>query len=290
MPLRGGYLKNMKRTGWTLGLLMILWLPARAQVHLFAGGGAINYQGDLQSWKQSFANFHVYAGGGLYYELTDHLSLRVGMLAGKVSGSDRVNRLNANRNLSFESGLLELQLGAEYDIFNSYEHRLVPYVFAGLAGFRYNPYTLDPRGNRIYLQPLGTEGQGFFQGRTRYGLTQIAFPFGGGLKFSLTDDIHIRLDGALRKLLTDYLDDVSTTYPDGTQLLANNGQQAFDYSFRTDEINPNFQYPPQGAIRGNPRSKDFYYTAGLSVSFRLQNNPYRGKPGKGKLGCPVNIY
>ena len=280
----------MKRTGRIMLFLITGWLPVAGQVHLFAGGGAINYQGDLQSWKQSFANFHLYAGGGVYYELNDKLSLRVGVLAGKVSGSDKVNRLNANRNLSFESGLLELQLGAEYDIFNAYEHRLVPYVFAGLAAFRYNPYTPDARGNRIYLQTLGTEGQGFFQGRTRYGLTQLAIPFGGGLKFSLTDDIHIRLDGSLRKLFTDYLDDVSSTYADGAQMLASNGQLAFDYSFRTDEINPNFLYPAAGTIRGNPRSKDFYYTAGLSVSFRLQNDPYRGKPGKGKLGCPVNIY
>jgi hypothetical protein len=280
----------MKRIGWMAGLLLLNWLPVMGQLHLFAGGGAINYQGDLQSWKQSFANFHLYAGGGIYYELSEKLSLRAGVLAGKVSGSDKINRLNANRNLSFESGLLEVQIGAEYDIFNSYEHRLVPYVFAGLAAFKFNPYTRDARDNRIYLQPLGTEGQGFFQGRTRYGLTQVAIPFGGGIKFALTDDIAIRLDGALRRLLTDYLDDVSTTYPNGAGLLANNGQQAFDFSFRTDELNPNFGYPREGAVRGNPKSKDFYYTAGLSVSFRLQYDPYRGKPGKGKLGCPVNIY
>ncbi len=275
--------------GLVLGLLSTL--PLSAQLHLFAGGGAMNYQGDLQSWRQSFANFHLYVTGGACYELTDQLSLRLGVVAGRVSGSDKVNRLNANRNLSFESSLTEVHLGAEYDIFSIYEHRLVPFVFTGLAGFRFNPYTSDNRGNRIYLQPLGTEGQGFFPGRTPYRLTQLAIPFGGGIKFALTDDIHIRLEGALRKLFTDYLDDVSTTYVNGADLRANNGQVAYEYAFRTDELNPNAGYPPQGAVRGNPRSKDFYYTAGLSLSFRLQGNPYRGQPGgKRKTGCPVNVY
>jgi len=30
---------------------------------------------------------------------------------------------------------MEVQLGAEYDIINSYEHTIVPYIFAGVAGF-----------------------------------------------------------------------------------------------------------------------------------------------------------
>jgi len=72
-------------------------------------------------------------------------------------------------------------------------------------------------------------------GRKKYGLTQLSIPFGGGVKMALSDDINLRLEVGLRKLFTDYLDDVSTTYADEDELRANNGQLAVDYAFRGDD-------------------------------------------------------
>jgi len=95
-------------------------------------------------------------------------------MIGKVSSDDKYSKLNQDRNLNFQSQLMEVQLGAEYDIINSYEHTIVPYIFAGVAGFHFNPYTLDSANNKVYLQPLGTEGQGFYLGRKKYGLTQLS--------------------------------------------------------------------------------------------------------------------
>jgi hypothetical protein len=258
--------------------------------HLYLTGGVINYQGDLQAKRFTFSQAHPFVGGGLYYEATDKLYIRLGFLAGKVSGDDKYSKLNAVRNLSFQSQLMEVHLGAEYDIINSYEHTIVPYIFAGVAGFHFDPYALDSANKKVYLQPLGTEGQGFYLGRKKYNLTQLSIPFGGGVKLLLSDNINLRIEVALRKLFTDYLDDVSASYPDEDELRVNNGQQAVDFSFRGDELNHSTPFPDATAIRGNPKSKDFYYTVGLSLSYRLQSHPYRGGGGKSKTGCPVNVF
>jgi Domain of unknown function (DUF6089) len=274
-----------------LPLLLISAGTLSAQnLHLFVTGGMMNYQGDLQPKRITFSQAHPYFGAGAYYELTDKLFIRASVIAGKVSASDALGKLNAIRNLSFASNILEFQLGGEYDIFNSYEHRVVPYIFAGVAGFHFNPYTKTSSGNTVYLQPLGTEGQGFFQGRKKYGLTQLSIPFGGGVKFAVNDNVYLRIEASLRKLFTDYLDDVSTFYIDKNVLFAANGQTAVDLAFRSDELNPLLPYPDQGSVRGNPKSKDYYYTAGITISFRINSGNGSNRPGKGKLGCPVNVY
>lgn len=251
----------------------------------------MNYQGDLQAKRFTFSQAKPFVGGGFYIEATDRLYFRLGALTGKVSGDDKLSKLNVDRNLNFQSKITEVHIGAEFDILNAYEHTVAPYIFAGVAGYHFNPYTTDSSGNKVYLQPLGTEGQGFYLGRQKYGLNQLAVPFGGGLKMALSDMVNIRLEVALRKLFTDYLDDVSATYADEDELRANNGQQAVDFSFRGDEIKNNLPYPDATSRRGNPGSKDFYYTVGLSLSFRLQGNGGGGsnKPGKKQLGCPVNL-
>ncbi len=258
-------------------------------LHFVLSGGLINYQGDLQGKRITLNQAHPYFGIGIYQELSEKLFIRSGIIYGKVSADDKFSKLNSNRNLSFATQVIELQLGLEYDLINANEHRIAPYIFAAMAGFHFNPYTIDALGNKVYLQPLGTEGQGF-GGRKKYALNQLAIPFGGGIKIAVNENVFVRVEAGLRKLFTDYLDDVSTTYFDKVALLTNNGQQAVDLAFRGDEINPALQYPGLGAVRGNPKSKDFYYTAGISLSFRLSGNDNRGGNGKGKLGCPVNVY
>jgi opacity protein-like surface antigen len=168
---------------------------------------------------------------------------------------------------------------------------LTPFVFAGIAGFHFNPSTLDSNGNRVYLQPLGTEGQGFYQGRQKYSLTSFAIPFGGGLKFSLSENIRVRAEIGIRKTMTDYLDDVSATYADEQQLLLYNGEQAVDLAFRGDETKGGLTYPVANSERGSPKHDDWYYFAGLGISFRLSPKfSTAGGSGKNKTGCPVNIY
>ena len=273
------------------GLLMLSFTLSEAQnVHVTLFGGVSNYQGDLQAKRFTFQQAKAAFGAGVLYEFSPKLYGRANVTFGKVEGNDKLSNTYAIRNLSFSSSITDVHLGLEYDLLNSYNHSIVPFVFGGISVFRFNPSALDTAGQRVYLQPLGTEGQGFFQGREKYDLTALALPFGGGLKFSLNENVKVRFEVGLRKTMTDYLDDVSTTYADQNELLANNGQQAVDLAFRGDEDKNGQVYPPANTVRGNSGSKDWYYFTGLGVSFRLKPK-FDGAPGgKQKTGCPTNVY
>ena len=172
----------------------------------------------------------------------------------------------------------------EYTIFNLSEIRWSPYIFAGLAVYHFDPYTYDETGIQTYLKPLTTEGQGLQGYPKAYSLTQFSIPFGGGIKYAISERVHLWLEAGLRKTFTDYLDDVSTGYADPNDLLAGNGQRSVDLSYRGDEVGfPD--YPVKGFTRGNPESKDYYYFTGLHLSFALGSGEGRGSGVKG-YGCP----
>jgi len=270
-------------------LFSVAFLNAQ-KLHLNLFGGFSNYQGDLQKAKFTFSQAKLAFGAGATYEVSERFYIRLNVLSARVSGDDKTNKINATRNLSFSSPVTELHLGLEYDLMNVYEKGYALYIFAGIGGFKFNPSAIDSLGQKVYLQPLGTEGQGFFQGRKKYALSGMVIPFGGGLKLAVNEDIFVRLEAGFRKTFTDYLDDVSTTYVDGPTLLANNGSKAVELAFRGDELKPGLIYPNQGAIRGSPKRTDYYYIVGASVSFRLNRQSGNGNSGKNRTGCPVNVY
>ena len=256
-------------------------------VNLFAG--ASNYQGDLQDKRFMFKPAHLAGGLGLSYDLNDHFTLRSGIVFGKISADDKSGRNNV-RNLNFISGLTDVHVGLQYYITPLADHALTPYVFAGVAVFHYNPYTHDTSGTKYFLRPLSTEGQGFVDGKNYYELTQIAIPFGGGVKLSLSDNINVGLELGLRKLFTDYLDDVSTEYVDQALLVTNRGTKASELAYRGGELKTGGVYPVAGTMRGGPKNKDWYYFTGLTLSFRLGNGSGGGSGRSSQYGCPVNVY
>ncbi len=265
-------------------------LVVSQKLQVTAIAGLMNYQGDLQEKKFTLEQGKAAFGIGAYYEISDRFMVRANIISGSVSAADNFGTNNKSRNLSFSSPITEFHLGIEYDLLNIYENMVTPYAFFSVGFFQFKPSAINAAGNKVFLQPLGTEGQGFYQGRKKYGLTQIAIPFGAGIKMAMSDNAYLRLEAGLRYLLTDYLDDVSTTFVDKAALLANNGQLAVDMAFRSAEIKPAAVYPGQGAIRGNPKVKDMYYIIGISVSYRLPTaSGYSSKKLKGNVGCPVNF-
>lgn len=272
-------------------LFSLLALTSKAQnfhVNLFAG--AANYQGDLQDKRFTFSQSHFAGGIGVSYDLSEKFSLRSGITFGELSGDDKYGR-NRLRNLNFTSGLTEVNVGLEYYITRLKDHALTPYIFAGVALYHFNPYTTDTSGKKYFLRPLSTEGEGVVEGRDYYNLTQFAIPFGVGVKLSLTDNINVGIEVGLRKLFTDYLDDVSTTYIDENLLLNNRGDKAVALAYRGDELKNGSSYPPGGTLRGGSTRKDWYYFTGLTASFRLFKAYNSGGGGNrhSKYDCPVNI-
>jgi hypothetical protein len=292
---------SFMRKFFVLSILLTNSLFCFSQFSLGVFAGLSNYQGDLTEgvYRQGKMAFGVSGN----FEITERLTLRPGITFGKVAGSDAKTNsefLHQIRNLSFESSIREFSLLGEFSIFNLYNIRWSPYLFAGLAVYHFDPYTYDTTGNKVFLKPLSTEGQGLsaYPDSKPYSLTQLSIPFGGGLKYSISDNVRIGLEVGLRKLFTDYLDDVSTTYADPADLLAEKGEQAVDLSYRGDEVTgeytdyPDAGYPTKGAQRGSAKYKDYYYFTGLHVTFRLggggSSRMSSGKAGKKGYGCPGN--
>jgi hypothetical protein len=257
--------------------------------------GTSNYQGDLQQKRYTFQDAKGAFAFGAAYELTDHISVRAMFTMTNLQADDKNNSdhfLN-QRNLNFQTKIREFSVSGQYFLFNVHEARINPYVFAGIAVYHFNPYTYDTLGAKYYLQPLGTEGQGLSQYPEKkvYSLTQIAIPFGGGVRFTLNDNVSLGLEVGLRKLFTDYLDDLSTTYADKNVLLAARGSKAVELAYRSGELkNGNPVYPPGGTGRGGASAKDSYYITGITANFRINGQGGSGGMKNRMTGCPTNVY
>jgi opacity protein-like surface antigen len=294
---------SMKRASILILFLAFAAIVSAQRFHIGVFGGVAAYNGDLTDkiYPKKVTNGAI--GITANYELTDNIMLRGGYTYAVVGGADRYSSKPSlvARNLSFETAIHEFSLIGEYYLLKLNENRISPYAFAGLAIYRFNPYAFDGGTDKIYLKPLSTEGQGLpgYADREPYSLTQAAIPVGAGVKFAVTDNLRIGLELGLRKLFTDYLDDVSTTYAAPADLLAGRGQLSVDMSYRGDDVG-NPAYPDKGAQRGSSAKKDTYYFTGLHLTYRLGGNNGGGggrifgggggRKGNKNMGCPVNVY
>lgn len=272
-------------------LILVFSFSYSQKVNLNFFVGAANYEGDMQSNFFTFSQPGLAIGGAISYQLTDRFYIRAGITTAKIGADDKKNPKVYFRNLNFKTSVNEVQLVGEYYLFNPENIKILPYAFAGIAVYHFNPYTKDTAGATYYLQPLSTEGQGFFDNRKPYSLTQFAIPFGGGIKYALTDNLKIGVEAGMRKLFTDYLDDVSTSYVDPNLLQANRGEKAVELAFRGGEIDKNATYPTVITKRGEPKNKDWYYFSTITLTYRLPaRGEINGSQGSGKkkmkLGCP----
>ena len=273
-------------------LLSPLLTQAQWKVNLF--GGFSNYNGDLQSADYTTQQSHLSLGAGIQYDLNAHFALLSNLTYGKVGASDSYSPfadLRA-RNLSFFTDIGELNVLFEYDILDLRNHWVTPYVFAGAAVYHFNPYAYDTTGKKVYLRPLSTEGEGLpqYPGRKEYALTQMAIPFGGGIKFRITDRVTLAYEIGLRKLFTDYLDDVSNSYVSQSVLLADKGPEAVEMAYRGNQLEGGAAYPAAGTPRGGPKHDDWYYMSGLKVTIALEDGMAAYRRHHGILDCPKKVY
>ncbi|MFT3750896.1 MAG: DUF6089 family protein [Agriterribacter sp.] len=265
---------------------------------LEAFGGLSNYQGELQESGYTFSQAKPAFALGGNIAITDKLYLRGLATMGTIQASDKYSSSLAKRqrNLDFGSKVYDASATIVYDIFDVLEKRYTPYVFAGVSVFHFSPYTYDSTGKKTFLQPLGTEGQGYAQypGRKLYQLNQISIPFGAGIKFAVNERVTLGWEFRFNKTFTDYLDDVSTTYASYSALISGTyGTRPAELAYRGDEVkNGNPFYPTEGTVRGNPKTKDWYYFSGITLTYRL----FKSERSLGRLGrsseirCPKNVY
>ena len=262
----------------TLGLFLLINSSAISQsfikrntqgFSISAGLGTVSYYGDLND-PSDFFDFSTYAALGVKYKFHKRLNFRADLSYLRISGNDKENDLP--RSLSFQTDMIELSLLGVANILNS------TVTYSKTAGFNahailgvgltfFNPKGEYSDGSYIALRPLTTEGVSY---------SQFAFviPFGFGISFALTNDITLGIEGIYRLTLSDYLDDVSTVYPDSS-IFVGDPVALFMYDKRT--VNKGIP----GYIRGNPDDKDGYLSLAFKIEYNLPNNVYansrRGK-------------
>jgi hypothetical protein len=247
--------------------------PQDWKAELLIGGAG--YFGDLNENSFQWQTIRPAVNLNLKYRLGTQLYLRSGLAWGMTAGNDKYN-LDSSlflRNLSFQTTITEFNVGLEYLLFNPDIFDLsYPYVFAGVGVFRFNPSARDANDNKVFLQPLSTEGQGLpeYPNRKEYSRIQLCIPMGGGVTFAFSENLDLSAELGFRKLFFDYFDDVSTTYPNNTILSNRKGSTAAEMSYRgLYNHTQNSPPPPEGTIRGNPEKKDWYYFLGVKLSWYL---------------------
>ncbi|RYD58780.1 MAG: hypothetical protein EOP56_04115 [Sphingobacteriales bacterium] len=263
----------MKRFILSLAMLLPVCLMAQPHHEVGLAAGIASYYGDLQDkW---FPDYGTKPMGGILYKyfMNPHVGFRLGASYSRLTAADSLSEsaVRRARNLRFETHIVEVHGGLEVNFLPIEMDRMKvsPYVFAGVGIFHFNPFTDAPDYSRVYLRPLGTEGQNIptYPDRKEYKLVNVSFPIGGGLKFFIGNTIMLAPEIGFRYTNTDYLDDVSKSYVNMDTLGAYRGNQAVEYSFRTDERRgwdgnyPNYKYQ-----RGDNKSNDWYWFGSLTAT------------------------
>lgn len=231
--------------------------------------GASNYNGDLAR-NLVLKETHLAGGAFFRYNLGKYWSLKPALQIGTISGSDKNFKENKYRNLSFKSNITELSTMMEFNFkpFGAMvrTESFTPYLELGLAMFHFNPKA-KYNGDWFNLHNLRTEGQ---SSREMYKLTQLSIPFGMGLKWSINNNLTVGFEFVYRKTFTDYLDDVSKTYPDLPSHTKQYGALSTALSDRSPEVEGvDAPLSTGGDMRGDPALKDWYVFSMFSFSYRF---------------------
>lgn len=220
------------------------------------------YFGDL---NPNYGITHPGLGGGaiVKYVFNERISLKFGANYLYVHGDDTNydNDFQQNRGLNFHSNVWEIGSELEFNFFafkpGDREKYFTPFLSAGLGLFKFEPKATY-QGITKELRLLGTEGQNIGE---EYLPTKFTGIITGGFKYALNSRWILSIMASTRILTTDYLDDVSTTYPDLLVL----------ESLRNDPDAGMFSDPTEtsyvGKQRGDSVNKDSYNFIGIGVTY-----------------------
>jgi len=250
--------------------------PAGVQAQLVMQGlevgpwaGASFYLGDLNTnWRLNRPNL---AGGfAARYNFNNRIAVRASLNYGQIEAydSDSNNPFERIRNLSFQSDIFEGTGQIEFNflpyVHGSQEYFFTPYVFAGISVFNYQPMAETDDGELVSLRELGTEGQ--LRGQ-EYLTLSSALAYGIGIKWDINFEWSLDVFLSARNTNTDYLDDVSTIYPDQSDLLRTRGPVALELYDRSLPEGDLGTRDREGEQRGDDTSKDNYFFVGLGINY-----------------------
>ncbi len=248
------FLGTAQQRGWEAGF----WL------------GTSYYFGDLNtSYNLSLPG----PAGGIMarYNFNKRVCFKASANYGQVRADDALSKnvFERARNLNFRSNVFDAALQLEFN-FLPYNHGsedefFTPYVFGGFNMFTFNPQA-EYQGTYYDLRELGTEGQ--FPGEEYFSVSG-GLLYGLGFKVDLNYEWSINIELGARQLFTDYIDDVSTVYPDMRELERNRGEVAVALS------DPSVIIPgvtegkigEEGKQRGNSSNNDSYVMLGVGLVY-----------------------
>jgi len=243
------------------------------------GIGAGHYFGDLNT-RAHLNRPKIAATAFFRKNFGNYIALRVGASFAQLGYSDIYNDHNEYmkaRNLSFNSNVWELALQGDFNFFRFMPgepgYNFTPYVTFGIGVFNYDPFAMLA-GQKYFLRPLNTEGQGssLYPDRKPYGSMAFSIPLGFGFKYCINENINVGFEVVHRVTGTDYLDDVSTTYVDRSifpPLPDGSPSPASLLHDRSYELGEPIGIP--GRQRGISTQKDQFATGIFYISFNLQS-------------------
>ncbi|MEO7769229.1 MAG: DUF6089 family protein [Ferruginibacter sp.] len=243
-------------------------------------GGVAHYFGDINTRGQ--VN-RPKPAAGIYFkkQFNNYLGVRLSAHYAQLGYSDIYSKstFQKRRNLSFNTDIFELALMGDFNFFKFVPgdpyYAFTPYVTIGIGAFSFNPYTYY-QGKRVYLRPLGTEGQNISyvdpttgKKRKAYGSMAVCFPIGAGFKYNVSNNVNLLFQVAHRLTLTDYLDDVSTTYVGIDKFPPLNGQPSAAGVLQDRSFETGTAIGTEGRQRGYSKQKDQFIIAEVGISFSI---------------------
>jgi hypothetical protein len=204
------------------------------EIGVFAGGayyiGDLNPRGHFGLSQRALGAFYRYS---THYRYAFRFGFNSTYVIGDDSKSIELDQLE--RNLYFKSKIYDFNAVAEFNFveyrIGNNKHPFTMFIFGGLGGYFFDTDLSQEQG-------LQTEKIHGGVSTKKHPLLQINVPFGVGFKLNIGKKFGISLEWSPRKLFTDYLDEVSLEYNDGY-------------------------------MRGNPRTKDWYFLYGGTLTFKL---------------------
>lgn len=251
------------------------------------GTGIGSYFGDLCPTGDCFTAIKPQLNVGVRTRFNPWFSLRGEAQYYSIGATDRqygdVSR--KKRNLGFKANNFEVSLTAQLDFMQnslfferfSRRRKFNVFGFAGLGVTTNNP-TDTLNGTRYNLREKQTEGK-------QYSSLQPVIPIGMGMRFKLSVNLDLLVEGGYRITFTDYLDDVSSSrYAPKSSF---SDPIAYRLSDRRPQVGA-IQY--EKAPRGNPNKKDSYYIFSAKIMYTFAETNFtkhrRGARRPGRVRYP----
>lgn len=239
--------------------------------------GLAHYFGDL---NPNFSLNRPKTAAGIFFrkQVSNYIGVRIAGDYAMLGYSDVYsnNPVQQARNLSFNTNVWELSVSGDFNFFEFHPgfegYRFTPYVGLGIGVFSFDPYAYL-NGEKYFLRPLGTEGQGSAQypNLKPYSPIAMSIPLTFGVKYALNERTNIFGEISYRITSTDYLDDVSGLYaPDAFPPLPD-GSPSPAYLLQDRSYETGIAIGTKGKQRGNSLQKDAFATLKVGISFNLSS-------------------